>query len=163
MIRINITSDIRSEAERRDKEAYNRFGTTATKLTNSRRHGFIAEVACKHTLAGMEYTDENEIDLRNWMGESFDVKCHTTKQEPTLYDVCTIPETSKIHADHLIYCFANDNSVWIAGHIPTRIFCAICELMPVGHQGKYFTYDYARYQILVGDLDPITSLMPIKR
>jgi hypothetical protein len=163
MILVKVSQTQKTIANQRNTLNFEKHGTHDTHLNNSRNHGFLAETICKDTLAGMEYANTTKYDLVNWMGETFDVKAHTTLKEPKPDDVATIPSTSTIEADYLIYCYVTKslNKVWIAGWIETYHYFNLSTLREVGHQGKYCKYDYARREIEVQLLKDINKLMPI--
>lgn len=164
MIEIKITSDILTEAQKRNHIYYQRFGHAGTHRTNKDRQrmtGYIAEACIRSNFPSIEYSNNYDVDFI-FHEHTIDSKAQGCNTKPKDYFSATLYEEQKNRkTDYYIFSrVKNDFSVaWICGIISKKRFFQIAELKEAGYQTNNFTYDQSRYEVQYKDLKQIDKFI----
>ena len=164
MIEIKITSDILTEAQKRNDTYYQRFGHVGTHRTNKDRQrmtGYLAEACIRSKFPTIEYSDNYDVDFV-FHQYTIDSKAQGCNTKPKDYFSATLYEEQKNRkTDYYIFSrVKNDFSVaWICGIISKKRFFQIAELKEAGHQTNNFIYYQGRYEVQYKDLKQIDQFI----
>ena len=166
---VPVTDQIFTEATERDNANFLRHGMTKTEgpedldhRARKRRAGYIGEVAIKHSLPFLMYSNTDKYDFSNFIEERYDAKNACQHRMPAVnYTCCFLPNYKEYETDYFIFT-ATDYKLtkcWILGFITPADFIANSILKKKGEPKEHGTvYLSDRREMKVNQLNVIRNL-----
>lgn len=151
-VEVNVTQEMRDDAEKRNKTFYKKLGNAGTHRTDKGRQrttGYVAEMAVAHVFPKLKFSEDPTIDF-TFNDITFDVKAQGCNGAPAPNFVGTLYEEQRDrNVDFYIFTRVKNDftKVWIAGFISKDQFLSMAKLIPAGTSNNNFTYDQSRYEI----------------
>lgn len=167
-VEVNVSPEMRSDAEKRNKSFYGKCGNAGTHRTDKGRQrttGYLAEMGVSVVFPRLEFSKDPKVDFV-FNEITFDVKAQGCNSAPGLNFAGTLYE-EQAGRDVDFYIFTrvkNDFSkVWITGFISKEKFFERAKLIPAGTKNNNFTYDQSRYEIEYSKLTKPQQFMSRKK
>lgn len=163
-IEVDVTPEMKSEAEKRNKDFLAQYGHNGTHRTNKsrqRKTGYLAEAAVAAVFTKLKYSDDPAVDFK-FGNVTFDVKSQGTNAAPKPYFAATLyEEQAKRQVDCYIFARTknDDTKVWITGYSPKSEYLTKAKLIPAGTKNNNFVYDQSRYEAEYQDLQRPEKLL----
>jgi hypothetical protein len=151
-----ITDDIRSIAEQRDRFFYAKIkdqGTYRKENPRQRLTGFLAEAAIKSTFRALDFSPNPRTSNFIHNGLQFESKAQGCNSPPKADYVGTLyPEQLEKPIDYYIFSRVLNNLklVWICGMVSKHRFLELARYVNANTPNRNFTYDQARYDLEYG-------------
>lgn len=167
ILEVIITPEMIKEAEERNEIFEKRFGKYGTHRTEQswkkiRITGYLAEVAIKHTVKKLDYSDDVKYDFKSPKQKTFDSKSQGCNFKPHIDYIGTLYEDQQ-NREVDFYIFSrikNDLSLaWICGFIPKEEYFQKAEFITKGTKVKNITYDTSRFALEYKHLYKIHNLI----
>jgi hypothetical protein len=167
ILEVKITPEMFKEAEERNAIFERKFGKYGThRIEHNRRKirmtGYLAEVAIKHTIHILRYSDEVQYDFKSQKNKTFDSKSQGCNFKPHIDYIGTLYEDQQNReVDYYIFSrVKNDFSVaWLCGFIPKSEYLQKAEFITKGTRVKNITYDTSRFALEYQNLYKIDYLI----
>lgn len=159
ILKVEITSEMVAEAEKRNKENWEIYHNTGTLLTEKteyiRKFGYLGEAIVCRSFPKLKYTETPTHDLE-FNSFRFEVKsksCNTMPKDNYTASVMAYQKDREL--DYFIFTRIIQNCTygWILGWITKERFFEDSKLIRKGTKNKNFTVDNDRYCIKIGELN----------